>query len=270
MKNPVLIAAIMLILGGGVAAYYYWQQGQLKPEPAHLQSPAPPSLPTPPPLKPEVHQVVETPPASPPLPALADSDSFVLDALTELVGNKSLMKLFHGEKVIHNIVATIDNLPTRRAPMRVMPVIQAPGDFIASGESDDLVISARNASRYTPYVRIAEAIDAKKLVEVYVRLYPLFQQAYENLGYPKKSFNDRLIQVLDNLLSAPNIKEPAKLVQPNVMYLFADAGLEGRSIGQKILMRTGSRNESILKSKLREIKRELLLHMGEKKLANPD
>lgn len=268
MKNPVLIAAIVLILGGGIAAYFYWPQDQLKPEPVHLQSQVHPSPPSPTP-KPEVPKIVETPPASPPLPALADSDSFMLDALAELVGNKSLMKLFHGEKVIHNIVATIDNLPTHRTPMRVMPVVQAPGAFMVSGESDDLAISASNASRYTPYVRIAGAIDAKKLVELYVRLYPLFQQAYEKLGYPKKSFNDRLIQVLDNLLGAPNIKEPVKLVQPNVMYLFADAGLEECSIGQKILMRTGRKNESILKSKLREIRRELLLQMHEKKLVTP-
>lgn len=271
MKNPVLIAVVALILGGGIAAYFYWQQGQSKPEPAPLRSALPPPSPIVPPSppKPEVHQVVETPPAPSPLPALADSDSFMLDALAELVGNKSLMKLFHGEKVIHNIVATIDNLPTHRAPMRVMPVMQAPGGFIASGENDDLAISASNAARYTPYVRIVEAIDAKKLVDIYVRLYPLFQQAYERLGYPKKYFNDRLIQVLDNLLGAPNIKEPVKLVQPNVMYLFADAGLEECSIGQKILMRTGRRNESILKSKLREIRRELLLHMHDKKLVTP-
>jgi hypothetical protein len=272
MKNPVLIAVVALILGGGIAAYFYWQQGQSKPEPVPLQSalPPPPPVVPPSPPKPEVHQVVETPPASPPLPALADSDSFVFAALDQLVGNKSLMKFFHGEKIIHNIVATIDNLPTGRVPMRVMPVKQVPGSFIVSGSEDDLVIGDRNTSRYTPYVRIAEAIDAKKLVQLYVHLYPLFQQAYEKLGYPKKYFNDRLILAIDDLLSAPVIKGPVKLVQPNVLYQFADPELEERSIGQKILMRTGSRNESIIKSRLRAIKQELLLHMHEKKIVKTD
>jgi len=117
-------------------------------------------------------------------------------------------------------------------------------------------------------VGIAEAIDAKKLVGVYVRLYPLFQQAYEELGYPGKYFNDRLIVVLDNLLDAPDIKEPVRLVQPKVFYLFADPDLEGRSIGQRILMRTGSKNEAIIKTKLREIRQELMLHTHEMKVGS--
>ena len=192
----------------------------------------------------------------------------MLDALAGLVGNKSLMKFFHTERIIRNIVATIDNLPRRRAPMSVMPVERAPGQFIIAGTEDGLTISPENAARYTPYVKIAEAVDAKKLVGLYVRLYPLFQQAYEKLGYPKKYFNDRLIVVPDNLLAAPEIQEPAKLVQPNVFYLYADPDLEKRSIGQRILMRTGSKNEAKIKAKLREIKQELLLNVRDKKVVS--
>ncbi|MBW8079269.1 MAG: DUF3014 domain-containing protein, partial [Gallionella sp.] len=118
------------------------------------------------------------------------------------------------------------------------------------------------------YVKIAEAINPKKLVGLYVRLYPLFQQAYENLGYPNKYFNDRLIVVLDDLLVAPDIKEPVRLVQTKVYYQYADPDLEGRSIGQRILMRTGGKNEAIVKTWLRAIKQELLLNMHEKKITN--
>ncbi|MFZ2302773.1 MAG: DUF3014 domain-containing protein [Gallionella sp.] len=262
MKKNILIAVVAVIILGGLATYFYWPHSQPKPDTVQVQ--VPPSPPSPP--EPEVRQMIETPPVSPPLPALADSDNFILNTLAGLIGNKSLMKLFHAERVIHNIVATIDNLPRRRAPMSVMPVEQAAGKFVTAGNESDLTISPKNTARYTPYVKIAEVIDAKKLVEIYVRLYPLFQQAYEGLGYPKKYFNDRLIVVLDDLLTAPDIKEPAKLVQPGVFYLFADPDLEGRSIGQRILMRIGSKNESIIKGQLREIKHELKLHMHEKKV----
>lgn len=265
MKRNIWIAiAAVVIFGVILAGYFYWQHSQPKPEPVQVQAPPPPPPPAPP--KPEVRQVVEAPPSPPPLPSLAESDKLVLDALAGLVGNKSLMKWFHTERIIHNFVATIDNLPRRRAPMSVMPVERAPGTFITAGTESEPIIDPKNAARYTPYVRIARAIDAKKLVGLYIRLYPLFQQAYEELGYPKKYFNDRLIVALDNLLAAPDIKEPVKLVRPNVYYLYADPDLEGRSIGQRILMRTGSKNEAILKAKLREIKQELLLHMHEKKV----
>ncbi len=246
----ILIAVATVVLFGGATAYLYWQHIQPKPEVVQVKvsPPSPSALP-----QPAVRQVIEASPVQSPLPKLAESDSFMLDALARLVGNKSLMKFFHTERIIHNIVATIDNLPTQSASMRLIPVEQASGMFVTAGTEGDLAISPKNAVRYTPYVRIAEAINFKKLVELYVRLYPLFQQSYEELGYPKKYFNDRLIDVLDNLLAAPNIKEPIRLVQTHVLYLYADPDLEKRSIGQRILMRIGSNNEMKIKAKLKEI-----------------
>lgn len=262
MKNHILIIVTVAILGGSVAYYFQWQHSQIKPEPEQAQAPHHP-LPEP---KPELHQIIDASPISQALPALANSDNFILDALSGLVGNKSLMELFHTERIIRNIVVTIDNLPRRNASMRMMPFEQAPGRFITEGAANDLVISPKNAVRYTPYVKIADAVDTRKLVEMYVHLYPLFQEAYEELGYPKKYFNDRLIEALDNLLDTPDSKEPIRLIQPHVLYLFADPELEGRSIGQRILIRIGSKNGAIIKAKLHEMKQELILHMRERKV----
>jgi hypothetical protein len=266
MKDNALIVAAVATILVGAAAYLFWPQSQ--PEPAPVQVQAPPSTPAPPPpVTPEVRHVIEPPPAAAAaLPALADSDKFIIDALAKLVGNKSLMKLFHADRFLRNFVATIDNLPTRRAPMKVMPVEHAAGQFVTVGPEDDLAISPSNATRYTPYVRIAAAVDSKRLVALYVRLYPLFQQAYEELGYPNKYFNDRLIVVLDDLLAAPLIKEPVKLVQPNVYFQYADPDLEARSIGQRILMRLGSKNELSVKTKLGEIRQELMRNQREVKM----
>jgi hypothetical protein len=36
-----------------------------------------------------------------------------------------------------------------------------------------------------------QGVDSAKLVAMYVRLYPLFQQACVDLGYPDGYFNDR-------------------------------------------------------------------------------
>jgi hypothetical protein len=100
-----------------------------------------------------------------------------------------------------------------------------------------------------------EAVEAKKLVAAYVYFYPLFQNAYRELGYPTGYFNDRLVEAIDNLLAAPDVPAP-KLVQPKVLYQFADSGLEARSAGQKIMMRKGKRERRTVKP-LRAIRREL-------------
>jgi hypothetical protein len=95
------------------------------------------------------------------------------------------------------------------------------------------------------------------LVVALQHFYPLFQQAYQELGYPKGHFNDRLVDVIDHLLAAPEVTAPVKLVRPKVFYLFADPALEARSAGQKILMRVGSENAALIKAKLRDIRGEL-------------
>jgi hypothetical protein len=144
-----------------------------------------------------------------------------------------------------------------------MPITPVPGNLVASVADGDMSISPKNAARYTPYVRLAGVVNTEKLVALYLRLYPLFQQSYEELGYPNKYFNDRVIEVIDHLLASPDIEEPVKLVQPKIVYVYADPDLEGRSIGQRTLMRIGSENEAKVKTKLQEIRQELLLHMHE-------
>lgn len=253
MKRLFPVVAATALVGVSLAAYFLLRPAP-PPEPVTVQA-APP--------KPVPRQVIEASPASPPLPVLGESDRFMLDVLAGLIGNETLIKLFRPEKIIRNIVVTIDNLPRDRTPINAMPVHPAPGLFFVAGTENEPTIGQKNAARYASYMKIAAAIDARQLVELYVRLYPLFQQAYEDLGYPKQYFNDRLLVALDDLLAAPELKEPVKLARPKVLYLFADPALEKRSIGQRILVRVGGTNASIIKTKLREIKQELKLHLRE-------
>lgn len=254
-----LAALIIVVAAGGAALYYYLES--LTPQPAPPVVQAPPLPPAAPPAPAAEPQVLEAPPSPPRLPRLADSDGYVLGALDAIVGNRSLMQLFQTDTLIHRIVATVDNLPRDQVPVTVMPVLPAPGMFTTVARDDGLYIGPDNATRYNAYVRLADVVDARKLVALYIRLYPLFQQAYVDIGYPGKYFNDRLLQAIDDMLAAPDVQGPIKLVQPHVQFLFADPDLQNASIGQKIMIRLGSQNEAIIKAKLRDIRRELQLHM---------
>ena len=256
MERTLWWVLLVVILGGGAAAYYYWQQSLQEPVPPpawHTETP-----PAPPPAStgPQIRHPLETD-AAQLLPALGESDPATWQALAGLLGSQSLADFFYPDLMIRRIVATIDNLPREKAPVRMMPVKPVAQPFAALGTSNAAVISPVNSTRYAAYVRIAQAVDARKLVEVYTRLYPLFQRAYEELGYPEGYFNDRLVEALDDLLETPDVREPIKLVQPKVMYKFADPELEARSAGQKMMIRMGSENAAALKAKLREIRREV-------------
>ena len=106
-------------------------------------------------------------------------------------------------------------------------------------------------------MKFVEAVDVKRVVAVYARFYPLFQQAYVELGYPDGYFNNRLVQVIDHLLEAPVVEGPVKLVVRRVLPEYADPALESESAGRKILLRIGPENAAVVKARLRVLRKEL-------------
>ena len=251
MNKTVGMMVVVILLFGAAIGWYVMQETdapEIQPEQAVKPSSAP--------VAPAMSQPVQESAAAP-LPQLKDSDPVIGEAISNLFGADTFEKYFRPEKLVRNIVVTIDNLPRKTVSLRLFPVKPVGGKFRTQGDEENLEISPANAARYKAYVGIFETIDAEKLVAVYSRFSPLFQRAYQELGYPTGSFNDRLITVIDHLLDAPEIKGPLRLVQPNVMYLYEDPGLESKSSGHKILMRVGLENEARIKSKLRQIRREL-------------
>jgi hypothetical protein len=251
---PALIGALVI---AGIAWYAAHRQPQApQPEPSPVETPAPPAAPPQTSAEPQIRHPIEAPQNA--LPPLAESDSAIRDALASLVGDRSLLALLKLDTFVRRVVATVDNLPRRKLAPRLMPVKPASGAFVTGGSGDTLVMSDRNYARYAPYVRLLDVIDAQKLAAVYMRFYPLFQQAYQDLGYPQGYFNDRLVEAIDDMLAAPAVDAPVKLVRPKVYYLYADPELEALSAGQKILIRIGPDNAAKAKAKLRAIRAELV------------
>lgn len=247
---------LIVLTGAAILGLIVWNAWRTIEQPP-LPAPAPPapvaSVP-PAAAEPEIrHPVRETLPEKP-LPALDTSDSTMKNALVELSGNNSLVDALLLSGFIRRVVATIDNLPGPKVASRIMPVKRVAGSFAVSGEEGRYVIATDNAARYAHYVKLAESVDGRKLAAFYFHYYPLFQQAYRELGYPKGHFNDRLVEVIDHLLEAPELQAPVALVRPKVFYLYADPELEARSAGQKILMRMGPAHAARIKAKLREIR----------------
>jgi hypothetical protein len=253
--NPWLAVAAIGALAWALAFYFrMWLESS--PPPAAPAVEAPASLPAPEPAIRHPLEGVNDAPAS--LPLLENSDSMMRDSVSRLIGGKAFADMVVPYQLVRRIVATVDNLPRRTAPTRAMPLNAVPGAFAALANGEQTVMDRGNYARYVPYVNVVDAVDAPALVRGYVRLYPLFQRAYQELGFPGTYFNDRLMEAIDDLLAAPELDAPAKLLRPRVLYEFADPDLETRSAGQKILLRMGPENAARVKAKLWEIRRELL------------
>jgi len=259
--NQLIFILIILIIALGAAIYFRSRESSQDKQPELVQQPVQEPI-----KKPIVHYPLPeaaTPseqklPAEQPLqkednvtralpetlPEIQNSDQSIGKALSGLFGNEGLPKFLLLENFIQRFVATIDNLPEKKLPRIHLPVRPPKGKFIVSGTPDEPQTSARNNQRYNSYVRAIEAVSPDLAVKIYIHFYPLFQKAYEQLGYKNAYFNDRLVFVLGHLLETPNPPDPISLSQPVVLYTYADPAYENMSAGQKMLLRIGRENRT--------------------------
>jgi hypothetical protein len=251
-KPVIAVAAAVIVVAAGSWYYLYSRHTALPAVPA-AQPPAAAETPAEPaiqhPLSGAEDQVSKAP-----LPALSDSDPALIDALGSVFGTGAVKDYLVPENIVRHIVVTIDNLARQKVSVEKRPVGPTDGTFAARGDELHATLDPQNYARYQPMVAVISKLDMRQLVAVYVHFYPLFQAAYQDLGYPTGYFNDRLVQVIDSLLAAPDPAGPIELVRPNVMYTFADAGLESRPAGQKLLIRMGPDNAAVIKAKLTELR----------------
>ena len=264
--KPIIWGAAAVVVMGAIALFLYAHRDKRSTTITAASAPvtqiAPQSAPTVVTGGPSIQHPVPVSggPGSAPAPALDQSDQTFHDALTALPGAQSLEKLLVPDNIIRHIVVTIDNMSKKKVAVNQRPIKPTSGQFMTASSGDQLTINPQNYARYQPFMDVVRTVDVERTVQLYFHFYPLFQSAFDDLGYQDAYFNDHLIALIDQLLQTPDVSGPVALTQPNVMYLYADPALEALSPGQKTLIRMGPENEALIKTRLRELKTQLLAH----------
>jgi Protein of unknown function (DUF3014). len=160
---------IVIVIGAGGALWY--TRAHKEPAPAPVaQTQAPTTVETP------VQHPVEQVPDDRPVPALEQSDSEVQDSLVGALG-RSVEQVLVPKNIVRNVVVTVDNLPRKKAAVQLWPVKPIGGE-LAVAPGGEPTLSADNAARYEPFVKILKNADVAQVASVYRHFYPLFQQAY--------------------------------------------------------------------------------------------
>lgn len=272
--------AAVLVLLVAVAGYGAWRYVH------RAQAPAPAAVPSAEPASPAVtppQPADKAAPAQPgeehhPLQPEADSkgnpplapgaDAALEDAVTQWLGKERSLRFVATDGLSRRIVATIDNLPRSQAASRLWPLFPVGGRLAVQETGAGLQISPDNAARYDAVVGFVSGIDPVQAAALYKRIYPVLQHSYEELGYPGRQFNDRLVAVIDHLLQTPEPDRPLalKLVQvqgqvapqqPWLRYEFADPQLQSLSAGQKILLRMGREHAHRVKAVLQAARAQI-------------
>ncbi len=264
-NKPVLIALAvtgLLIVGIGI---YYLSSTPAEPEsvsqpvavvPEPVPAPEPEPEPEPVMPQPEPEPEVETPAFV--LPRLDNSDQLIRDGAVSLTRHEGINSWLGSDELVRKAVVFVDNIAGGTIAREPGAALAPRSPMIVKEVSDGVyVMDERSYDRYNQVTNVFLSLDTERAVEFYLLLKPLFAEAYGELGYPDGSFDQVILRAIGRLLETPDLTEPAKLVRPVVMYEYKDPRLESLSPAQKQLLRMGPKHSLAIKTKLRELAREL-------------
>ncbi|MEK9871028.1 MAG: DUF3014 domain-containing protein [Gammaproteobacteria bacterium] len=271
-NKPLLITLLVVLVAIVALVSYFIVNSSTEPEPERvaqrIEIPKPPIEP-----EPEVVESVATEPvpeivtAPVPevpqepafvLPPLDDSDPLIRDGVVSLTRHEGINTWLASEQLLRKFVAFTDNVAHGQVAKAPVSFLAPEGSFLVTPvDEETYVIDPASYDRYNRFTELVVSIDARRAAEFYHLLQPLLAQAYGELGYGRRSFDDVVFEGIGRLLETPVLEGPVRLKRPVVMFEYEDEKLESLSAAQKQLMRMGPRNTRMLQTKLREVAIEL-------------
>ncbi len=227
-----------------------------EPEPVPVPEPAPAPVPEPEPVPAPQREEPEEPAFV--LPRLENSDPLVRDGVSSLTRHEGIRTWLDRDELVRKFVVVTSGLAGGNVPRKPVADLAPKAPFKAKPINDKVfVMDEASYRRYDRIAAIATSVDTQRAAEFYELVRPLLQEAYEELGYTGKNFDDVVFSAIGRLLETPVITDPIYLIQPGVMYEYQDEKLESLSAAQKQLIRMGPENTRAIQAKLSEFALEL-------------
>lgn len=271
MNLKVIVPTIAIITAAGLGAWYYSannsdqqvsesKDAELIDVPEIVEPPTPKNMiqRTAEPINEEPTSEVteEAEPELPPLPEipknLMESDTGFTEAAKNL--SAKLAAWMTPDHQIRKWVFVIDNIADNKFPVQNQPLDYKIEPFKVQGSEGDetFYVSKENFNRADALINSITSIPANELVRYYQHWLPLLNNAYDELGRGD-SFEDRLLQAIDNILAIEPLTEQAALKRPSVFYVYADKDLEKADKLSKLFWRLGPDNTKKVQAYLRTL-----------------
>ncbi|MEQ8860043.1 MAG: DUF3014 domain-containing protein [Pseudomonadales bacterium] len=255
------ILAIIVVLAVLIIGWALWPSGEApQPEPEPVTAPPTPDLTRPEPVDtapieaPGPAQPVEPEVVLPPLP---DSDVFVRERIEPM--NLPPAWVDQGDYV-RRLAVLAENASRGTLPRRQLAFLAPSGPFKVVERGDEVFIDPVSYDRYDRYVAQLDSVEPARLAGLLETINPLMESALAEIGVeapPGQVFAAAVREVL----SVPVLDGQIELIQPNVMYQYADPELEALSPLKKQVLRMGPDNVRKLQAYLRRLAAEMKLEV---------
>jgi hypothetical protein len=251
---PLLGGIVVLAFALGFLLYFLFRGPELPaPAPSQVQE------------RPAASEPAETtlpePEPEPPmeLPPLDESDLLVREFVDRLSSHAELAGWVMNDDLIRKFTAIVDNVAEGVSPAPHLAFLKPSEEFQVTYRSGLFYIDPGSYERYNLVADVFGSVNTGAAAELYRDLKPLIQEAYAELGYPDRDFDETLSLAMDRLLKTPILEGEVELDGTKVSYRYADPGLERLTPAQKHFLRMGPRNVRKMQAKLTELKRALRL-----------
>ncbi len=184
---------------------------------------------------------------------LDQSDDVVRMRGAELSSHTALSQWLKSEDLIRKFVAAVDNLANGEAPSPHIDFFKPAGNFDVVVRDGIVSIDPATYKRYNLVADVFSSLNARLTVRLYWLLRPTLQEAYKELGYSDKVFQETLVMAMAELLKVPILDQSIEVEKEVVTYKIVNPRLESLNPAQKHLLRMGPENVEIIQAKLREL-----------------
>jgi len=187
------------------------------------------------------------------LPGLDASDEAVRRLAEGLTAHPRLTAWLAPEDLVRRFVEAVVDVSRGSSPRSALEMLAPTEPFQVQESGDRLVVDPESYRRYDLLAQVMTSVDAQNAAEMYRRLLPLFREAYRELGFTERSWEETLARAVRNLVSVEVPEGPLEVREHVGRYLYVDPSVEDLTPAEKHLLRLGPENAFRVQDKIREI-----------------
>lgn len=161
------------------------------------------------------------------------------------------------EHKIRKLVRAVNALEEGKLVSQYRPTLPPETPFKAEPHGEQWRLSEANFTRYEPYITALEQAGPEQLMALYRHYSPLLEQAYQELGVEKGSFDEVTRGALKQIINTPTVEGPVALSTKSVVFHYQDKELEQLPELHKLLIRMGPEN----RKRVQDLAQKLLQQM---------
>jgi hypothetical protein len=191
------------------------------------------------------------------VPLLADSDAWLRQIVSQISSHPELAEWLVTPELIRGFVVVVDTIAEGTSPASHLEMAAPEEKFGVREVDDKIYIDSASYQRFDLLTEVIESLDTEGTAELYAAIRPLFQQAYQDLGYPGEDFDATLRRAIQRVLATPVVDGPVEIERQVTAYEFSDPALEELSPAAKQFLRLGPENLQRVQAKLRALSRAI-------------